>query len=62
MHADAFLLISSVGQSGSALFPLVVGLVSSKKGIWVVEPIVLALLGGQAVFWYLVPKVQRRAD
>ncbi|THH19893.1 hypothetical protein EW146_g1337 [Bondarzewia mesenterica] len=62
MHADAFAFISSVGQSGSALFPLLVGIVSSKKGIWVVEPTVVALLGAQGACWYFVPKVQRRAD
>ncbi|KAA1473487.1 MFS general substrate transporter [Dentipellis sp. KUC8613] len=62
MHADAFSLMSSVGQSGSALFPLLVGVISSKKGIWVVEPTVLALLGAQGAFWFLVPKVQRRVD
>ena len=62
MHADAFALMSSVGQSGSALFPLIVGLVSAKKGIWIVEPTVIALLGAQGACWYLVPKVQRRDD
>lgn len=62
MHADAFALMSSIGQSGSALFPLLVGIVSTKKGIWVVEPTVLALLGGQGIVWFLVPKVARRLD
>ncbi|PCH36403.1 MFS general substrate transporter [Wolfiporia cocos MD-104 SS10] len=62
MHADAFALISSVGQSGSALWPLVVGVMSTKSGIWVVEPTVVALLGAQGICWALVPKVQRRAD
>jgi len=62
MHADAFALMSSIGQSGSALFPLLVGLISTKKGIWIVEPTVVALLGGQGLVWFLVPKVARRLD
>ncbi|KAI0312537.1 MFS general substrate transporter, partial [Amylostereum chailletii] len=62
VHVDAFALMSSIGQSGSALFPLIVGLVSSKKGIWIVEPTVIALLGVQGACWYLVPKVQKRED
>lgn len=62
MHADAFALISSVGQSGSAFFPLMVGLMSTKTGIWVVEPTVVALLGGQGICWFLVPKVVRRIE
>lgn len=62
LHADAFALMSSVGQSGSALWPLVVGIMSTKSGIWVVEPTVVALLGAQGVCWWLVPRVGRRAD
>lgn len=62
MHADAFALMSSVGQSGSAFFPLIVGLISAKKGIWVVEPVVVTLLGAQGLCWFLVPKVVRRID
>ncbi|TBU33086.1 MFS general substrate transporter [Dichomitus squalens] len=62
MHADAFALMSSVGQSGSAFWPLIVGIMSTKKGIWVVEPTVVALLGAQGICWLLVPKVGRRSE
>ncbi|KAL4243879.1 Major Facilitator Superfamily Transporter [Abortiporus biennis] len=62
MHADAFALMSSVGQSGSAFWPLIVGVMSTKRGIWVVEPTVVALLGAQGICWWLVPKVGRRTE
>jgi len=62
LHADAFSLISSVGQSGSAFWPLVIGIMSTKNGIWVVEPTVVALLGAQGICWALVPKVGRRQE
>ncbi|KAI0638434.1 MFS general substrate transporter [Trametes polyzona] len=62
LHADAFALMSSIGQSGSAFWPLVVGVMSTKKGIWVVEPTVVALLGAQGVCWLLVPRVGRRVE
>ena len=62
MHADAFALMSSVGQSGSAFWPLIVGVISTKKGIWVVEPTVVALLGAQGVCWLMVPRVGRRSE
>lgn len=62
MHADAFALMSSVGQSGSALWPLIVGVMSTKSGIWVVEPTVVALLGAQGICWWLVPKPTRRME
>ncbi|KAI0340894.1 MFS general substrate transporter [Trametopsis cervina] len=62
MHADAFALISAVGQSGSAFWPLIVGVMSTKTGIWVVEPTVVALLGAQGACWWLVPRVGRREE
>ena len=62
LHADAFALMSSVGQSRSALWTLVVGVMSTKQGIWVVEPTVVALLGAQGVCWMLVPRVGRRQE
>ena len=58
-RVGAFALLGFAGHCGSALFPLVVGLVSAKRGIWVMEPMVIALLGGQGACWYLVPKTQR---
>ena len=60
LHADAFSIMSAVGQSGSAFWPLIVGLIGTKKGIWVVEPVVLALLGAQGICWWLVPNPARR--
>ncbi|KAI0353089.1 MFS general substrate transporter [Trametes cingulata] len=62
MHADAFALMSSIGQSGSAFWPLIVGIMSTKKGIWVVEPTVVALLGAQGICWLMVPKIGRRVE
>ncbi|KAI0082345.1 MFS general substrate transporter [Panus rudis PR-1116 ss-1] len=61
MHADAFALMSSVGQSGSAFWPLIIGVMSTKKGIWVVEPTVVALLGAQGICWWLVPNSDKRS-
>lgn len=62
MHADAFSIISAVGQSGSAFWPLIVGIMSTKTGIWVVEPTVVALLGAQGACWWLVPRVGRHTE
>jgi len=62
MHTSAMTLISSVGQSGSAIFPFVVGVISNKKGIWTMQPSIVALLVGQFICWSLVPKVAHRID
>ncbi|KAI5119422.1 hypothetical protein M0805_009873 [Coniferiporia weirii] len=62
MHTTAMVMISSIGQSGSAIFPFVIGVISNKKGIWTVQSSIVALLAGQFVFWILVPKVGRRSE
>lgn len=62
MHADAFSIMSAVGQSGSAFWPLIVGIMSTKEGIWVVEPTVVALLVALAVCWWLVPRIEKRDE
>ncbi|KAH8117991.1 MFS general substrate transporter [Phellopilus nigrolimitatus] len=62
MHTTSMTVISSVGQSGSAIFPFVIGVISNKKGIWTVQPSIVALLAGQFICWTLVPKVGRRFD
>ncbi|EPQ54037.1 MFS general substrate transporter [Gloeophyllum trabeum ATCC 11539] len=56
LHADAFSLMSSIGQSGSAFFPLIIGIIATKKGIWVVEPFVVALFCASGVMWFLAPR------
>ena len=57
-----YFIITPPGQSGSAIFPFVIGLISNKKGIWTVQPAVVALLVGQFICWNLVPKVARRVE
>jgi len=62
MHTSGMTLISSVGQSGSAVFPFIIGVISNKKGIWVMQPSVIALFVGQFICWSLVPKISRRLE
>ena len=40
------------GQSGGALFPVLVGVAADFKGAKVVHPFVLALLVAQILLWY----------
>ncbi|OCB84654.1 MFS general substrate transporter [Sanghuangporus baumii] len=62
MHTSAMTMISSIGQSGSAIFPFIIGVISNNKGIWTVQPSIVALLAGQFICWSLVPRVGRRAE
>ncbi|KAF9242916.1 MFS general substrate transporter [Melanogaster broomeanus] len=48
--------IAGSGQAGSALFPFVVGVISSKAGIKTLQPALVGILSLMTVLWALVPK------
>lgn len=41
---------------------LPVGVISNKKGIWTMQPSIVALMAGQFICWGLVPRVGRRLE
>ncbi|KAF8312636.1 MFS general substrate transporter [Clavulina sp. PMI_390] len=45
--------ISCLGATGSAVFPFIAGAMASKFGVWVLQPLVVALMGAMMVFWAL---------
>ncbi|ESZ92547.1 hypothetical protein SBOR_7073 [Sclerotinia borealis F-4128] len=63
----ALSLIFVVAQGGGTIFPAVTGILAAKLdegrgGVKVLQPVVLGLLGGMMVAWWLVPGVVRRRD
>ncbi|CUA75549.1 hypothetical protein RSOLAG22IIIB_05947 [Rhizoctonia solani] len=55
--------VASVGQAGAALFPFLTGILIQKYGVGVLQPILVALLGGMTIPWALVPSdTKRRGD
>jgi len=54
-HPGALSLMACVGQSGSALFPFVVGLLADVYGIRVLQPVLVTLFVVMSVLWQLVP-------
>ncbi|EIM79256.1 MFS general substrate transporter [Stereum hirsutum FP-91666 SS1] len=54
--------IAAVGQSGSAIIPLVTGVLSAKFGIKSLQPLVVAMMGVLVGIWMLIPRAHRRAD
>ncbi|OJJ46086.1 hypothetical protein ASPZODRAFT_117904 [Penicilliopsis zonata CBS 506.65] len=56
LHIGALGFTASLGQAGSAAFPFMTGAVASKAGVEVLQPIMVGLLVGIAVFWALIPK------
>jgi len=55
--------IASFGQAGSAVFPFITGVLAQKRGVKVLQPILLGMLASLIVVWSLVPKgPKRRGD
>jgi fucose permease len=54
-HPGALSLMACIGQSGSALFPFVVGSLADIYDIKVLQPILVTLFGVMTLFWQLVP-------
>lgn len=54
-HPGALSLMACVGQSGSALFPFLVGSLADVYGIKVLQPILASLFGAMVLLWQLVP-------
>lgn len=58
----AITIFACFGSVGNALFPFATGMLASVYGIWVLQPIVVSLMGGMAIAWSLLPRVEQRRD
>ena len=59
--SQSLLIMTSMGSSGGAVVPLVVGLISDRTGTWVLFPIVLGLFQLMILSWLLLPNVENTA-
>ncbi|KAI5211909.1 hypothetical protein AUEXF2481DRAFT_2284 [Aureobasidium subglaciale EXF-2481] len=55
IRATALSLVFVFAQVGGSLFPVITGLVSSHKGVWVLQPMLVGLISATAITWLLVP-------
>lgn len=51
LHTTALSYIISLGAAGSALFPFFIGLLAQARGIQVLAPTLVAMLGAQGAIW-----------
>ncbi|PWY89298.1 MFS general substrate transporter [Aspergillus heteromorphus CBS 117.55] len=56
LHVGAMGFTASIGQAGSAAFPFMTGAIASQAGVQVLQPIMLGLLVGIAIFWSFIPR------
>ena len=56
LHVVAIGLISTLGSAGAAVFPFAVGAIADKRGVEVLPPFVLGLLGCIVLSWLALPR------
>jgi len=55
LHVSAIGFSAAFGGGGAAIFPFAVGAISQARGVWVLQPIALALLVVILALWLLLP-------
>ncbi|KAF8312635.1 MFS general substrate transporter [Clavulina sp. PMI_390] len=45
--------ITCLGATGAAVFPFIAGAMASKFGVWVMQPLIVALMGAMMILWVL---------
>ncbi|KAF2475410.1 MFS general substrate transporter [Lindgomyces ingoldianus] len=51
-----------LAQAGGSLFPALTGVIASKAGVKVMQPILVGLIVAMGIAWTLVPKIPHRDD
>jgi fucose permease len=54
--------IAATGQAGSAIFPFLTGVISSKYGIRSLQPFVVAMMATLFVIWALLPRPPKQVN
>ncbi|KAH7913474.1 major facilitator superfamily domain-containing protein [Hygrophoropsis aurantiaca] len=54
--------IGGIGTAGAAFFPFLTGVLASKVGIQVLQPLIVAMMVLMALVWIMVPKAPRRVE
>nr|XP_019008732.1 uncharacterized protein I206_06414 [Kwoniella pini CBS 10737]OCF47513.1 hypothetical protein I206_06414 [Kwoniella pini CBS 10737] len=52
--------IASLGQAGSAIMPFMVGAISEKHGVWILQPFTVAFMAADVFLWFLVTRSSHR--
>jgi fucose permease len=58
----ALSIVTALGSSGGAVGPFVTGALGQKTGAWVLNPIVVGLIGCMLACWFGLPRVVKRVD
>ncbi|KAI4860729.1 MFS general substrate transporter [Hypoxylon rubiginosum] len=62
LHVGAIGFAAAFGGSGAAVLPFAVGAIAQAKGVQVLQPIILALLGVILIFWCGLPRIGKKKE
>lgn len=62
LHVSAIGFAAAFGGSGGAIFPFAVGVLAQAKGVQVLQPVILALLGIIFLLWLALPRMGKKRD
>ncbi|KAK9458484.1 major facilitator superfamily domain-containing protein [Lipomyces oligophaga] len=58
LHVAGIGFVAAFGGAGSAVFPFITGAIAGSRGVWVLQPIALALLIFMSLVWIVIPTVE----
>lgn len=62
LHVSTIGFAAAFGGSGAAVLPFAIGAIAQSRGVQVLQPIVLAILGAMLVVWSSLPKIGKKRD
>ncbi|PVI08567.1 MFS general substrate transporter [Periconia macrospinosa] len=62
LHVSAIGFAAAFGGSGAAIFPFAVGAIAQARGVEVLQPIILALLGVIFGLWLCLPRFHKKQE
>jgi fucose permease len=62
LHVGAIGFAAAFGGSGAAILPFAVGAIAQAKGVQVLQPIIIALLGAILLVWLGLPRFNTKKE
>ncbi|KAI0016781.1 putative MFS transporter [Xylariomycetidae sp. FL0641] len=62
LHVGAIGFAAAFGGSGAAVLPFAVGAIAQAKGVQVLQPVILGLLGAIFLIWTGLPRIEKKRE
>ena len=62
LHVSAIGFAAAFGGTGAAIFPFAVGAIAQAKGVQVLQPIIMGLLGVIFGLWLCLPRFHKKQE